>query len=168
MHRGARVSKAHRWFTIFCSLLPIALMSTLVVAQQKTSTPSKAKQEVQKQKESTAPKKGEQPSENAPSGKSAKDEEKPKDPFSSATFSGLKLRSIGPAVTSGRVLDIAVNPKNRAQWFLATVGGVWKTNNAGITWTPVFDGEGSFSIATVVIDQNDPNIVWVGSDRKNT
>jgi len=113
------VSKARRWFTTFCSLLSIALLSialtsTVVVAQQKTSTPSKAKQEVQKQKESTAPKKGEQPSENAPAGKAAKDDEKPKDPFSSPTFSGLKLRSIGPAVTSGRVLDIAVNPKNRA------------------------------------------------------
>jgi photosystem II stability/assembly factor-like uncharacterized protein len=155
--------------TWFVSTLSILMIGSVAVSQQKTSTPEKAKQEVkQKQKESTAPKKGEQPSENAPAGKAAKEEEKPKDPFSSPTFSGLKLRSIGPAVTSGRVLDIAVNPKNRAQWFVATVGGVWKTNNAGITWTPVFDGEGSFSIATVVIDQKDPNVVWVGTGENNS
>jgi photosystem II stability/assembly factor-like uncharacterized protein len=160
------VSNVRRW--TFLSLLLIAFMSSLLVAQQKSSTPAKAKQEVEKRKESTAPKKGEQPSENAPAGKAAKDEEKPKDPMSSGTFSGLKLRSIGPAITSGRVLDIAVNPKNRAQWYVATVGGVWKTNNAGITWSPIFDGEGSFSIANVVIDPNDSNVIWVGSGENNS
>src|SRR5436190_15416428 len=68
-------------------------------------------------------------------------------------FGGLKFRSIGPAVTSGRVSDIAVHPRDRKIWYVATAsGGVWKTINAGTTWTPVFDSEGSYSIGTVVVD----------------
>ena len=148
--------------------LAVSLLAAPLAAQQKAQTPAQAKQEVSKQKESTAPRNGEQPAAKTPDGKAAGDEAKPKDPMSSPTFSGLKLRSIGPSVTSGRVLDIAVNPKNRAQWYIATVGGVWKTNNAGTTWTPIFDGEGSFSIATVVIDPKDTNVVWVGSGENNS
>ena len=48
----------------------------------------------------------------------------PADLMTPATFAGLKWRSIGPAVTSGRVIDIAVRPDHPATWFLATVGGV--------------------------------------------
>ena len=154
-----------RWSSF---VLSIALVSTLSLAQQKPVTPETAKKVVAKQKQGAASKKAEPAATDAAPGKAVNDEAKPKDPMSSATFAGLKLRSIGPAVTSGRVLDIAVNPKNRAQWYLATVGGVWKTNNAGTTWTPIFDGEGSYSIATVVIDPNDPNVVWVGSGENNS
>ncbi len=57
-----------------------------------------------------------------------------------AVFSGLRFRSIGPAVTSGRVIAFAVDPNDRAKYFVAVAsGGVWKTVNAGTTWTPVFD-----------------------------
>src|SRR5580700_6366407 len=56
------------------------------------------------------------------------------------TFSGLKFRSIGPAVASGRVMAIAVNPKNKFEYYVGVAsGGVWKTVNDGTTWTPVFD-----------------------------
>src|SRR5207249_1887460 len=73
------------------------------------------------------------------------EEEKPKDPLSAPTFNGLKMRSIGPAFTSGRVSGIAVDPNNPAHYFVAAAsGGVWKTINNGNTWTPVFDNEGSF------------------------
>ena len=62
------------------------------------------------------------------------------------TFSGLKFRLIGPAVASGRVMSIAVNPKNKFEYYVGVAsGGVWKTVNDGTTWTPVFDGEGSYS-----------------------
>jgi len=89
-------------------------------------------------------------------------------PLNSATFNGLKFRSIGPAVTSGRVLDIAVNPQNHSEYYLATAGaGVWKTSNSGITFSPLFDGEGSFSIGCVSIDPSNPNIVWAGSGENN-
>jgi photosystem II stability/assembly factor-like uncharacterized protein len=89
-------------------------------------------------------------------------------PPSPSTFKGLELRSIGPAVTSGRVIDIAVHPLHRHTWYVATVGGVWKTTTAGTSWTPVFDGEGSFSIGCVAIDPRDPSVVWVGTGENNS
>ena len=82
--------------------------------------------------------------------------------------SGLKLRSIGPALTSGRVADIAVHPTDKTIWYVgAAAGGVWKTTNAGISFTPVFDAEGSFSIGAVTIDPRNPNVVWVGTGENN-
>jgi len=89
--------------------------------------------------------------------------------FKSGTFSGLAFRSIGPAVTSGRVADLAVDPVHPDTWFVAAAsGGVWKTDNAGNTWTPVFDKEGSYSIGSVKIDPNDPLSVWVGTGENNS
>ncbi|MGE5343274.1 MAG: VPS10 domain-containing protein [Candidatus Omnitrophota bacterium] len=80
------------------------------------------------------------------------------------TFSGLMFRNIGPAVTSGRVSDIAIHPQNSSVWVVAAAsGGVWKTLNAGTTWTPIFDKEGSFSIGCVTIDAHNPDIIWVGT-----
>jgi photosystem II stability/assembly factor-like uncharacterized protein len=90
------------------------------------------------------------------------------DVMAAATFSGLAWRSIGPAVTSGRVIDIAVRPDHHATWYVATVGGVWKTENTGMSWTPVFDAEGSFSIGCVTIDPNNPHVVWVGTGENNS
>src|SRR5689334_25416576 len=88
--------------------------------------------------------------------------------FTSAGLSGLKLRSIGPALTSGRVADIAVHPTDKTIWYVgAAAGGVWKTTNAGISFTPVFDAEGSFSIGAVTIDPRNPNVVWVGTGENN-
>ena len=83
-------------------------------------------------------------------------------------YNGLKLRSIGPALTSGRIADIAVHPRDKRIWYVAVAsGGVWKTTNAGTTWTPVFDNEASYSIGTVVIDRENPNVVWVGTGENN-
>jgi photosystem II stability/assembly factor-like uncharacterized protein len=97
------------------------------------------------------------------------EEEKPKGGWSADTWSGLELRTIGPALTSGRVADIAVDPTDHKRWFVAVAsGGVWKTENAGSTWTPVFDGEGSYSIGCVTIDPRNPNVVWVGTGENNS
>ncbi len=83
-------------------------------------------------------------------------------------FSGLKLRNLTPAKTSGRVVDVAIHSSNQSIRFVAVAsGGVWKTTNAGTTWTPVFDNEGSYSIGTVEIDKNNPMIVWVGTGENN-
>ncbi|MDX2246535.1 MAG: glycosyl hydrolase [Bacteroidia bacterium] len=91
-----------------------------------------------------------------------------KDIFSSSTFSGLKFRSVGPALTSGRIADFAVNPKNRAEYYVAVAsGGVWKTVNAGTTYEPIFDGEGSYSIGCVTLDPSNPHTVWVGTGENN-
>ncbi|MEM1120942.1 MAG: glycosyl hydrolase, partial [Bacteroidota bacterium] len=91
-----------------------------------------------------------------------------KSPLDKISLSGLKFRNIGPAITSGRVADIAVNPTNPSEYYVATAsGGVWKTNNWGNTYKPIFDGQGSYSTGCVTIDPNNPNIVWVGSGENN-
>lgn len=88
--------------------------------------------------------------------------------YKSATFNGLKLRSIGPALTSGRIADIAVNPNKTSEYYVAVAsGGVWKTSNSGNTYTPIFDGQGSYSIGCVTIDPNNPHIIWVGTGENN-
>lgn len=89
--------------------------------------------------------------------------------FQSKTFSGLKLRLIGPAITSGRIIDLAVNPKDHSHFFVAVAsGGVWKTMNGGITFTSVFDTQNSFSIGCVTMDPNNSNVIWVGSGENNS
>ena len=97
------------------------------------------------------------------------DKEKDKDPYKSGTFNGLKFRSIGPAVTSGRVTDFAVNPNNYHEFYVAVAcGNVWKTKNSGTTWEPVFDSYGSFSIGCVTIDPHNPHVVYVGTGENNS
>ncbi len=103
-----------------------------------------------------------------PGAKSTKADE-PKSPWSGETFAGLEMRGIGPAFTSGRVQDLAVDPKNRSIWFAAVAsGGVWKTTDAGTTWSPVFDSTGDYSVGCVTIDPHDPLTVWVGSGENNS
>jgi len=95
--------------------------------------------------------------------------EEPKTRLNAETLSGLELRSIGPAINSGRVVDFAVTPAKRHRFFAATAsGGLWKTENAGTTWKPVFDGEGSYSIGCVTIDPANPNVIWVGTGENNS
>ncbi len=91
----------------------------------------------------------------------------PSGPMSAETWSGLELRSIGPGIASGRIMDLAVDPAADGRRYFVGVasGGVWRTDNDGTTWTPVFDHEGSYSIGCVTIDPNDPFVVWVGTAR---
>ena len=80
------------------------------------------------------------------------------------TFSGIKLRSIGPAMMSGRIADIAIDPTDPNKWIVAVgSGGVWKTTNAGTTWKSVFDSLGSYSTGCVTIDAKNSLNVWVGT-----
>jgi photosystem II stability/assembly factor-like uncharacterized protein len=89
--------------------------------------------------------------------------------LSNATVAGLKLRSIGPALTSGRVVDLAVNPQDPSQYYVAAAaGGVWKTTNSGASWNPIFDNEGSYSIGSVTLDPKNPAVVWVGTGENNS
>ena len=92
-------------------------------------------------------------------------EEKADDgPFSDQNFAGLKLRSVGPALMSGRIADIAIHPNDFSIWYVAVgSGGVWKTTNSGTTWEPIFDKQSSYSIGCVTIDPNNPHTVWVGT-----
>lgn len=84
--------------------------------------------------------------------------------ITSSNFSGIKLRSIGPAFMSGRIADIAIHPQNNNIWYVAVgSGGVWKTMNSGTTWESIFDEQPVYSIGCITIDPNNPNIVWVGT-----
>ncbi|MGH9866091.1 MAG: WD40/YVTN/BNR-like repeat-containing protein, partial [Candidatus Acidiferrales bacterium] len=89
--------------------------------------------------------------------------------MSAATFAGLTLRPIGPALISGRIVAIAVDPMDRAHYYVgAASGGVWETKNDGGTWTPVFDHEGSYSIGALAIDPRNPSVVWAGTGEANS
>jgi photosystem II stability/assembly factor-like uncharacterized protein len=97
----------------------------------------------------------------------AAEDEKP--PFQPDDFSGLKFRSIGPAATSGRISDFAVDPGNAKRYFVAvSSGSVWRTENAGTTYEPIFDDQGSYSIGCVTLDPNDAQTVWVGTGENNS
>ncbi|MBK7338858.1 MAG: glycosyl hydrolase [Saprospirales bacterium] len=95
-------------------------------------------------------------------------EEKPEYYLDKLSLSGLKFRGVGPALTSGRISDFAVHPENRSLYYVASAsGGVWKTENAGTTYTPIFDAQGSYSIGCLAMDPNNPNVVWVGTGENN-
>ena len=80
------------------------------------------------------------------------------------TFKGLTFRNIGPAMTSGRIADIAIHPNNENIWYVAVgSGGVWKTKNSGTTWNPIFDDQSTYSIGCVTIDPNNAHTIWVGT-----
>ena len=90
-------------------------------------------------------------------------------PWASEDFSGLAWRGIGPAIASGRVGDFAVDPRNPFHWYVGVnSGGVWETKNAGVTFTPIFDDQGSYSIGCISLAPSAPDIVWVGSGESNS
>ncbi len=82
----------------------------------------------------------------------------------SSTYSQLAFRNVGPALTSGRIADIAIHPNNQNIMYVAVgSGNVWKTENAGTTWTPIFENYGSYSIGCITIDPNNPSTLWLGT-----
>ena len=86
----------------------------------------------------------------------------------SSDISGIKFRLVGPAKTSGRIADIAVDPTNQNIWYVAAAsGGVWKTVNHGTTFSPIFDVYGSYSIGCVTLAPSNSNTVWVGTGENN-
>ena len=88
--------------------------------------------------------------------------------YKTSTFSGLKWRSIGPAFSSGRIADFAVNPENTKEYYVAVASGhVWKTVNSGITFSPVLEKQGAYSMGVVTMDPNNHNVVWVGTGENN-
>jgi photosystem II stability/assembly factor-like uncharacterized protein len=80
----------------------------------------------------------------------------------------IPLRPIGPAITSGRISDFAFYPGGDHEFLVGVASGnLWKTDNGGITWTPLFDNEGSFAIGVVELDPNDSKTIWVGTGENN-
>ena len=95
-------------------------------------------------------------------------EKKDDSKLNSGALSSFKFRAVGPALTSGRVADIAINEKIPGTYYVASAsGGVWKTENWGTTYEPIFDGEGSYSIGCIAIDPNNPHTIWVGTGENN-
>src|SRR4051812_41773206 len=79
-------------------------------------------------------------------------------------FAGLRLRSLGPTLTTGRVADFAVDPNNSSVYYVVTAaGGVWRSENRGNTWASIFDTGGSFNMCCMLIDPKDSNVLWVGT-----
>jgi photosystem II stability/assembly factor-like uncharacterized protein len=90
------------------------------------------------------------------------------DGINPASFRGIEFRSIGPNITTGRVSDVDIDPKNPNVWYVASAsGGLWKTENRGNTFTPIFDDYGSYSLGCVVVDPRNSNIVWLGTGENN-
>ena len=92
----------------------------------------------------------------------------------STLVSTLSFRSIGPAVMSGRIEDIAVAPVHGGRGALGTVfyigaasGGVWKTTNGGMSWTSLFDAQPVGSIGAVAVAPTNGDVVWVGTGEDN-
>lgn len=92
------------------------------------------------------------------------EEEKDESKLNAGVLSAFKFRSIGPALMSGRISDIAIDQKEPNTWYIAAgSGNLWKTTNAGTTFSPIFENYGSYSIGCVTIDPSDSSRVWVGS-----
>ena len=83
-------------------------------------------------------------------------------------FPGLKFRNIGPATMGGRIDDIAVADSDPNIIYLGyAVGGVFKSDNNGTTWEPVFDEQTTASIGDIAIHPTNPNVVYVGTGEAN-
>jgi len=97
-----------------------------------------------------------------------KDQDKEEQGIEAKVFNGMKWRSIGPAFTSGRIADFAVNPDNHSEWYVAVASGnVWKTTNNGTTFKPVFEKYGAYSTSVITMDPNNPNVLWLGTGENN-
>jgi photosystem II stability/assembly factor-like uncharacterized protein len=137
-----------------------------VKAEELEAKEAKAKEEKEKEEKARQEKAGTAKAEKAAKKKGA-EEEKKTDPREEL-YSGLAFRSIGPAITSGRIVDLAVDPTDSTRFFVAAAaGGVWRTENAGVTFTPVFDGAGTSATGAVAIAPSDPMQVWVGTGENN-
>ena len=83
-------------------------------------------------------------------------------------FKNLKPRNIGPAGMSGRITTIDAVVANPNIFYVgAASGGVWKTENSGHSWTPIFDEQSTQNIGAIAIQQSNPSVVWVGTGEGN-
>ena len=80
------------------------------------------------------------------------------------TVAELSMRNIPGTFSSGRIADVAVDPRNRSVFYVATAsGGLWKTVNRGVSFEPIFDNGGSYSLGCVTVDPKNPDVLWLGS-----
>lgn len=87
--------------------------------------------------------------------------------INSQTFSDLDFRNIGPATMSGRIVDLAVLESDPYTMYVASAtGGVWKTTNNGVTFSPVFEKENTHSVGDIALHQKHPKFLWVGTGER--
>ena len=92
----------------------------------------------------------------------------PTGPNIASAISNLKFREIGPATMGGRVDDFAVVESDPSTFYAGMAsGGVWKTTNAGTTWTPIFDNQEVSTIGDLALAPSDRSILWVGTGEAN-
>ena len=82
-------------------------------------------------------------------------------------FKGMRMRSIGPATTSGRVTAIDMDLTANTMYIGAASGGVWKSESAGATWEPIFDQQAVLGIGSIKISPTHPDVIWVGTGEGN-
>jgi photosystem II stability/assembly factor-like uncharacterized protein len=83
-------------------------------------------------------------------------------------FDRLEWRLIGPANMGGRITDVEGVPGNPNIVYAGTGGGgLWKSVNGGMTWTPIFERQGSYSIGDLALEPGNPEVVWVGTGEAN-
>ena len=127
-------------------LLSLPLLSLLAIA---LAPPSAAQEDKKKQEDKKVEKKEEPPKEK-------------KGPLDQ-----LKFRLIGPSA-GGRVSRAAGVPGDPLTYYLgAASGGVWKSNDGGLTWKPIFDDQPTSSIGALAVAPSDPNVIYVGSGEAN-
>ncbi len=86
------------------------------------------------------------------------------DRLATAAFKEFQIRSIGPSLTTGRVQDTTVDPKDNSVIYVASAaGGLWKSVNHGYSFKPIFDTGGSFNLCCIVVDPKDSNVLWLGT-----
>ena len=84
------------------------------------------------------------------------------------TLENLSIRNVGPANMSGRITAIDVVANNPKLMYVgAASGGVWKSENGGSAWRPVFDDQPTQNIGALAIQQSNPDVVWVGTGEGN-
>jgi len=91
-------------------------------------------------------------------------QERGRTPVADSIFRNLEFRTVGPAVTGGRIHDVEAIPDDPATLYVATAtGGLWKTTNQGTTWRPLFDDQPVSTFGDVAIAPSDPDVVWAGT-----
>jgi hypothetical protein len=89
-------------------------------------------------------------------------------PLELSNFENLNIRNVGPANMSGRITAIdAVQDNPNIIYVGAASGGVWKSENGGSAWKPVFDDQPTQNIGAIAIQQDNPSVVWVGTGEGN-
>ncbi len=150
-------SNAARSISIAIFLTLFTLFSIAAAAQAKPERQSKAAKAAEAPQSTQAAKaaattgsKNEEDSE-----ETAKPEEK--------VFKGMKYRMIGP-FRGGRSLTAAGIPGDPTTYYFgATGGGVWKSTDGAMTWSPVFDKEGTSAIGSIAVSASNPNVLYVGT-----